>query len=78
MSVLAEIRWCETHGTNTSGLPDRCRHMDYGNDCVVVDAEVTAKIPSADDVFGILADDPGPISGGYRGTNYVGDQREDV
>ena len=44
MRVLAQIQWCETHGTNTSGDPDRCRHMDYGNDCVVLAAEVLAKV----------------------------------
>ena len=76
--MLAEIKWCETHKQSTDSDKTCYGFFDRRvNPCVVVDAQVTAKIPSDDDVFEILADDPGPISGGYRGTNYVGDQRED-
>ena len=41
MRVLAEIRWCETHGRE-EGWPN-CPEKGSKETCVVVDAQVTRK-----------------------------------
>ena len=58
MRVLAEIKWCETHKQSTDSDETCYGFFDRRvNPCVVVDVQVTRKIPTADEVFGILADD---------------------
>ena len=60
--LLAHVRWCETHAypANTMVSTNRCRYTRVAPtavDCVVVDAVVSRAIPTADDVFGLFAED---------------------